>query len=100
MIIATTTVTTEKDAKLIAKRVFADGLARRVHFFPLTTVSHWSREPAETVEYKLVFMVEEGDLPALEKEVRELHRRDAMEWVWWEVDASRDYAALLGHQPK
>ena len=91
MIIAVTTVGTEKDAKLLAKVAFAEKLAACVQIDEVISIYRWAKEPKEDGEHRLTFKTTKEKLPALEKRMKELHRYELPEWVWWEAQASKEY---------
>ena len=91
MIIAVTTVSTEKDAKLLAKVAFAEKLAACVQIDEIVSVYRWAKEPKEDKEHRLMFKTTKEKLPNLEKRIKELHRYDLPEWIWWEAEASKEY---------
>ena len=98
MIIAITTVGTEKDAKLIAKVCFAEKLAACVQIDEITSIYRWRNEPKEDTEHRLMFKTTKEKLPALEKKVRELHRYELMQWIWYEANASKEYGDWVNSQ--
>lgn len=100
MIIATTTVQTDRDAKLIAKVCFAEKLAACVQIDKIVSICHWQKEPREDNEYRLIFKTSDERLPALEKRVRELHRHELLEWVWWDASATQEYSDWINSQTK
>lgn len=98
MIIAMTTVGTEKDAKLIAKRVFAENLAACIQIDEILSIYRWRNEPNEDKEFRLMFKTTKKQLLHLEERVRDLHRYELPEWVWWEAEASKEYEDWVSRQ--
>ncbi|MFC2175131.1 divalent-cation tolerance protein CutA [archaeon] len=92
MIIATTTFSTDRDAKLVAKTAIEEGLAACAEVTPVNTIYKWEGVMKDEIEYKLVLKTTKEKLASLEKRVKEMHKYSLPQWTWFEADASKEYS--------
>ncbi|MCK4327490.1 MAG: divalent-cation tolerance protein CutA [Candidatus Diapherotrites archaeon] len=91
MIIAVTTFSTERDARIVAKTVVDEKLAACAQISKINSVYRSEGEMKDETEYKLVLKTTKEKLPALEEKVKEMHKYSMPQWVWWDAEASKEY---------
>ena len=81
VIVVLVTSPTEKEARMLARKLVVEGLAQCVNITPVTSFFEWKGKVEEEKEQLLVMKASEDDFDALAKRVEELHSYDVPEII-------------------
>lgn len=91
--IAQTTTDSEAAARALSEQAVREKLAACAHIDgPFTSVYSWKNEVACGPEWRLTFKTSSRALTALQAWLLQEHAFETPQWVWWEAEASDDYA--------
>lgn len=86
MLVVLVTAPTGREAKIIARKLVGEKLAKCVNIVPVNSFFEWKGEFKEVKERLLIIKTAKANYAALEKRVKELHSYDTPEIIALRVE--------------